>query len=357
MEKGGAIKWGIRYINYSNFNEFYNGITDYNNTYLKKFKEAYNFFEKTKIIIDYLTNKNNEPEVIINKGKLKEFGNRDWFTLKKITKFISFYFDKPQYYAKSKNRFKFKEKIFFYRKYTDYKKIYAILKNKKLIYILNYDSEENTLVLTDDIIEIPGSGHFNECIQIKDNCLLIIDDKSLYLFCKNNLNVQKFTNTNKITFEEEIYDLIEVDDKFSLISQKSKLKFINNENLKIEKVINNIDCSESLDNLTSIKDCILVNCEKGIALISKRNKELIQYICDTENEIKEIIISSDDYIYILNSLGCLLKYNFCEYNLILKEKTEIENPNEDDFSFKNVNILLKKDKIYLCNSKKYMLET
>ena len=226
-----------------------------------------------------------------------------------------------------------------------------------MIYILNYDSEESTLVLTDDIIEIPGSGHFNECIQIKDNCLLIIDDKSLYLFCKNNLNVQKFTNTNKITFEEEIYDLIEVDDKFSLISQKSKLKFINNENLKIEKVINNIDCSESLDNLTSIKDCILVNCEKGIALISKRNKELIQYICDTENAIKEIIISSDDYIYILNSLGCLLKYNFYEYNLILKEKIEIENSNEDDFSFENVNILLKKDKIYLCNSKKYMLET
>ena len=82
----------------------------------------------------------------------------------------------------------------------------------------------------------------------------------------------------------------------------------------------------------------MVNCKKGIALISKRNKELIQYICDTENGIKEFIISSDDYIYILNSLGCLLKYNFYEYNLILKEKTEIENPNKDDLSFKNVYI-------------------
>ena len=109
-------------------------------------------------------------------------------------------------------------------------------------------------------------------------------------------------------------------------------------------------------NLASIKDYILVNCKKGIALIPKRSKEIIQYIIDAENDLKEIAISSNNYIYILNSLGCLLKYNFYEYNLILKEKTEIENPNEDDFSFKNVYILLKKDKIYLCDSKIYVLE-
>ena len=51
-----------------------------------------------------------------------------------------------------------------------------------------------------------------------------------------------------------------------------------------------------------------------------------------------------------------MKYEFYEYNLILKVKIEIENPNEDDFSFEDAYILLKKDKIYLCDSKIYVLE-
>ena len=145
------------------------------------------------------------------------------------------------------------------------------------------------------------------------------------------------------------------DVKYSLISQKSKLIFINNEILKIEKEINKIDCLEKSDNLILIKDCILVNCKKGIAMISIKTKEMIQYIFDDENlGDKSIVKSFDDYIYILNSSGNLLKYSFYDYNLILTEITEIEKPYDEyyskDFFFNNLYPFVLKDKIYFFNS-------
>ena len=347
----------IDYSNYSNFNEFYNEIDNYNNNYLKEFMETDNFNEKTKNIFNYLTFKKKESKIIVNKTKLKEYGKKDWFTLEKITEFISFvYGKKPKFINLNEIKINFNEELFGYHYSPEKKRIYAYLAHKKLIYIFNFNSEENIIELTDEIIEITEPGNFNRCIHIKDNCLLVIDDKSIYLFYKNNLNNQKFINTNKITFEDEIFDALKIDDKYSLISHKSKLTFISTENLKIEKVINNIDCLDEYDILTPIKECILVNCVKGIAMISIKNKEMIQYIFDFDNLGDKTITVSDNFIYILNSLGILLKYSFFDYNLILKEKTEIEKPDEKNFYFKNMNLLFKKGNIYLCDTKIYILE-
>ena len=59
-------------------------------------------------------------------------------------------------------------------------------------------------------------------------------------------------------------------------------------------------------------------------------------------------------IYILNSSGNLLKYNFYEYNLILIEITEITKPYDEyyskDFFFNNLYPFVLKDKIYFFNS-------
>ena len=358
----------IDYIHYSIFNEFFDGIKNFKNVYLEQFMKAYDFIEKTKNIFNYLTIKNKKQEIINKEVELKKcLSSKSCFILKKfneqyclfnnynsnILSLISENNGKTCYLNKSK--IEFKEEIFRFNISIDRKNIYACLKNKKSINIFNYNSDDNTIKLTEEKIEIGENGHFNKCIHINNNCLLIIDDMSLYLFSKNNLNLKKFINTNKITFETKIYDICQIDDKYSLISQKSKLIFINNENLKIEKEINKIDCLEKSDNLILIKDCILVNCKKGIAMISIKTKEMIQYIFDDENlGDKSIAKSFDDYIYILNSSGNLLKYSFYDYNLILTEITEIEKPDDDssskDISFNNLYPFVLKDKIYFFNS-------
>ena len=89
----------------------------------------------------------------------------------------------------------------------------------------------------------------------------------------------------------------------------------------------------------------MVNCKKGIAIISIRTKEIIKYIFDDENLGNKTIKSYNDHIYILNNLGYLFKYSFYEYNLILNEKIDIEKPYDYDFSFENMNLSIKKDNI------------
>jgi hypothetical protein len=70
-----------------------------------------------------------------------------------------------------------------------------------------------------------------------------------------------------------------------------------------------------------------VNCSKGIAIISIKTKEMIQYIQNWENfDSKEIVKSSNNYIYISNSLNDLFGFNFLEYDLKLVEKTKINDP-------------------------------
>ena len=186
--------------------------------------KANNFDKKTKVIISYLTHKDEEHEIITKKGKLKKSNIYiDWFTLGKITENISFLFDKkPKFYVYDINKINLNEVILGINLSPDKKKIYAYLENKKSIYILNYDFEKNILELTDERIEISESGHFNDCIHINNNCLLVIDDESLYLFKKNNINFKKFTNTNKVTFVEKIFSICKADNKYALIKQKSK---------------------------------------------------------------------------------------------------------------------------------------
>ena len=88
---------------------------------------------------------------------------------------------------------------------------------------------------------------------------------------------------------------------------------------------------------------------------------MIQYIFDCENlGNKTIIKSFDDSIYIINSLGNLLKYNFYEYNLTLKEVDKIEKLKDDEvienISFNDVGLLSLEEKLYLFNSSLFSID-
>ena len=363
----------IDYTYYSNFNEIFYNLEDYNNEFFKEFMKSYNFNEKTKCILNYLTYNPNNPKVVNNNYQLKEFysGNNELVLEKFIKRFCFYYsnyhkyislveFKDTSFYNPEERRINFKDKILCFNFSPSKEKIYVILANKKGIIFLDYNFEENTLQLTDDKIEIDEPGNFKKCIYLKDNWLLVIDDNNVYLFFKNDLNLIKFTNTNKITFEDKIYDICKIDNKFALISQKSKLIFIKIENLSKEKEINNIDCLEKPNNLILIKDCVLVNCEKGIAIILLKTKEMVQYKFDDEIlGDKKIVKLNNNYIYILNTLGNLLKYNFHEYNLILNEKSKIEKPDDTNLSekefFINQNLLPLNNGLFIWSKKIYFI--
>ena len=338
------LNFNTDYMDYtyiSNFNEFFNEIDKYNNTFLKQFKEAKNFSEKTKNIFDLILiidKIDKESEIINKRAKKKELFNNNI-----IDNFNEKYFlfhnrhDKhicllhkingTTLYPLDNTKINFNEEIFSFNYSYDRKKIYACLANKKSIYIINYNPDKNNLELTDEKIEIMDQSHFNKCININNNCLLIIDDYTVYLFSKNDSNLLKFTNENKFTFCEKIYDICIIDDKFAIISQKSKLIFINIENLKIIKEIDKLDCSEMYNNLITFKNYILVNCKKGIAIISSEKQEIVKYVSDEENlGEKKTVKPIDNYIYISYSLGYLLKYSFKENNLVLNKKIEIKSP-------------------------------
>ena len=278
----------LDYTYISNFNEFFKEIDKYNNQYLKQFKEAKNFNGQTKNIFDLIliTDKiNKELEIIKERDKTKEFFKdniiekmrEDYFLFySKCDKYICLLCDFQVGFYKYlfNTKINLNEEIFRFDYSPDRNRIYACLANKKSIYIINYDSEEKTLKLADEKIEIEGSGHFNKCIHINNNCLLIIDDYNVYLFLKNNSNLPKFTNTNIIIFDQKIYDIRPMFDNSALVSLKSKLSYINIENLKITKEIHKRDYLEVYPYLTIFKDCIVFDLEKDISIASIKTQEI-----------------------------------------------------------------------------------
>ena len=357
------------YTYFTNFNEFFKSIDNYKKTFLNQFMEGKNFQEKTRYLFDLLMTNNKDIEAVINKPKLKEYFygyNFEKFTeqycicYSKQNRYISLLYDNKIGFRELPNsQIDFYDDIFCFNFSPDRKKIYVCLAKRKSLNIINYDSEKKTLKFDGEIISICNPGHFNKCIHINDNCLLIIDDFYIYLFNRDKFYNKKLTNTKKINLDFQLFDICPIDDKYAIVSQKTKLTFIKMENLEIEKEINNIDCIEKYNNLTMIKDCVLVNCKKGIAIISIKTRELIKFIHDDENLGKKKIVKSfNNYIYSLHSLGYLLKYSFNEYNLILKEKIKIEVPNKTnpEFFYSNKNFLFFNDNIYLYVNKIYILE-
>ena len=115
------------------------------------------------------------------------------------------------------------------------------------------------------------------------------------------------------------------------------LIFINiNDDFKVEKEIENIDSIKNANCLFLLKDFIVVNCLKGLAIISIKTKEMVQYI---ENNIgyknKTICTDNEDNIYILNNSKNLelVKMALSDGIFVIKEEyknIELENDKSND---------------------------
>ena len=125
----------------------------------------------------------------------------------------------------------------------------------------------------------------------------------------------------------------------------------------------------------------MVNCLNGIAIISTKTKELIQYIENWEDfKRKKIYKPNQDYIYISNSLNDLFKFSFNEYNLELFEKIKVRDSygeirkksydsiddlddiiignsqQKEDINLINYNIIIKDDYLFIFDYSIYIVK-
>ena len=368
------LNFNIKYIDdiyYSNFHNFLRYIENYNNKNLEKFLKTHDLYEKTKYMLEIILTKKQEINNYHGKlEKISKISNNHDLKYLNNQSFLLYSYKSNSFRIISNdiNRNSFQEiykldcnqKIGNISFSPDKTKIYACSDEKKYIYIINYNPIKNILEYSDDYIERNSNGIFKNCIYINDNCLIAETDYSLYLFHKYTI-INKFKNKKKISFEDIIISTCLINEKEIVISQNMKITFLSIDKLQIEKEIKNIDCSYKNNNLILIDDHILVDCEEGIAIISIKTKEMIQYIQDPINFGEKIIAKSyDNNIYILNSFGEIFKYRFYEYNLILLEKTLIEKHldeendsylNFEELDFEDTSLIIKKDNIYImCGS-------
>ena len=352
----------VDYTYYSNIHSLLDIIEDYNNKFLKQFMESETFMRKTECIFDLLKFK--EPEVIEENLNLRSYfilgeGNicenfTNEFLLctnhqENCLELLSYDEDEDIFIIK--NTLDFNKRISSLNFSPDKTKIYMCLEAEKAIAIANYNPLNNNLELSEDKVEMISSSKFYKCIHIDNDCFIAIDDLSIYIFRKNVLTNYKFSSNRELKMLYKIYDICQIDDKILLYSENSKLTFITSDNLYEEKVIRNIDCINLINSLIVINDynCILVNCEKGIAIISLKEKELIQYI---EWPEKISVKLFKDSIYIFGKNNFLYRMNIVENNLSLISKTKMIREQK----FNAYNIYIKDEDVFIWGDKFYLLD-
>ena len=281
------------YNYYSYFHDFDKDMKYYNNSYLTKFVESKNFEMKTENIFDLLCSANKRPKKVTAYLKEMYYRYRDnGFLENSDNKFMLLYSEEQKCFKiistdnfDEISHINFEDNILSLRYYPETKKIYISLYNKKAIRFIDYDSEKNSLNLRKELIEIDNvEDSFNYFFPLNGNNIITIDDYKIYLFGKDDSNKNGFKILKeKDLFSNNIYDVCKIYDKSLLFSDNNRLTFYNIENFEVEKIIENIDCKREDKSLILFKDIILVDCEEGIAMISSKNKEIIQYIQNWEN--------------------------------------------------------------------------
>ena len=183
-------------------------------------------------------------------------------------------------------------------------KIFACISSQKLIKIFNFNLEENKMEL--DKNDIKDESNFNEdnfikCIELNDNILASALNIGLKIIL---WNINNYTKISEIIIYSDICDLLLINSNYFISAHPSSKNIIFHKNINNDekKILKNIDC---IDNycLSSNKNYILAICISGIAVISKRCKELIQYFEYYDNSIssykKSLEIDEDNNIYLL----------------------------------------------------------
>ena len=116
-----------------------------------------------------------------------------------------------------------------------------------------------------------------------------------------------------------------MNNQYLVFSQFSKLTFMKIKPLSKEKTIKNIDCVDEENSIFIVNNFILVNCDKGIAILSIKTKEFIQYYENWNNwNKKKMVKSLENEIYIFNNVNnVVIKFIFMENCLFPVEEMKI----------------------------------
>ena len=338
----------VNYIYFTNFEEIEKYIGNINNKYLNNFNINSPFEEQTKNIMKILCYGKNEIEqkkgALIEKYKMEEGMiaqiNEDIFLNHyfKSNLLDLDYYNKKDYsiYYLNNSEVTFKEKIYSVSYSNKNNKIYICLQNYKIVKIFDYNFKNKELIMCKEEIKVENNknGHFNKCIYLNNELLATSDDNEISFW---NYESPDYINIKVLKVERSCFDIILVDDNYFAYTQSSEKKIIFQgiDNNIETKIIDDIDCINKNNNcLFLIKDYLIVNCFNGIALISIKTKEYVQYIESLkgyESE-KKICIGNND-IYVLSNVNnklSLIKMDFINNCLVITEEYQTIEKEDDD---------------------------
>ena len=200
---------------------------------------------------------------------IKKFNNRNIFINYNDIIALSYYNnEKKKLFVNISLNEKIIDKIYSVSFSINKDQIYACLLNKKIVLIFNI--YEGTIVKSNQkIVDQPkkSNTHFNKCIQINDTYIATADNSFIKIwepkiFGKNTKN---YSNVKVFEIYESTSDLLLIENDFFISYQpvNQTITFINNHTFfsyNEDKIIPNIDCSNTENCLFLYKEYIIINC-------------------------------------------------------------------------------------------------
>ena len=384
-------KYSENYTYYINFSQFENDESIINNESLENFYESLYFEDQSKYLMEVICQ---TKKIIKKEGILdKQYEFKDGIITKLDENiFLNYYNNtidldyfnevEDSVFLVDNSCIKFNDVIYSISFSKEENKIFICLRNVKVIKIFDYienSYEKKEIKMNKEEIRDNSdiNGHFDKCICLSKDCVASSEsNKNIDIWVKDENGSIYYYKKRTLKASSGITDLILVNNDYFAFTEyyNDSLIFINiNDNFLLEKEIKNIDSTKSSTCLLLINDFIIVNCIKGIALISIKTKEMVQYIEDNSGyKNKNICTDNENNIYILNNYknlelvkmtlsdGIFVKEE--EYKNIELENDKYNDSNEskssDSGSFNDLelNIIYNRGYIILWNKYVYVLK-
>lgn len=323
----------INYTHFKNFIYFNKKIKLFNNDYFNKFSKTINFEEQTRNMFQILFKTNFDKEEKVRSLTHIKISN-PYFIGKVIDNIILIYANDCVFLLSNNNKdnklyilnntkILFNYKIDSISTFKEKNQIYACLKSEKIIKIFEYNLKEEKLKLLDE--EIKLDFYPRKCIALNKNYLAAANEETIILYSKRGCI--------KVANNMDICDILRVDNNYFIYSKKNSILFYNYSDNSHENKIMKINPINLFDSLVLTKDNIIINCVDGIAVVSIKNKELIQYVKNYLDDSYKLICNINDnniYVLYINYYHYLLtvKFDFFEGEFVEKEIIRVKDIND-----------------------------
>ena len=361
------------YINYTYYQNFYyfkseiDSISEKYNDYFDSLRDEISLQEKLEIFSKLITPKKYEIKQktkelknlyrIDKERKIKQINYKYFLIISNNIISIYSYNNKKNeiiLHIKNSTILKRKEYVYDISVSNETNQIFLCLLFQKKIKILDFDLSKKILKLNQNQIiddEQNEFDHFSKCVLISTtkNYLATIDKQcQLNIWGMPNNETKLYIKIRENLLKSYISDLLKINDE-SIVLLKNKMKtiiFLDTNNFEIQKEIKNIDSIDSIDALFLFKSFIIINCYKGLAIVSIKKKELVTYIenyrkIDLDVAInKKLCLNGNEGMYILYPHNNNFEDNMLFISIIKLEMNEgilEESEMYDDLCIEDIN--------------------